>query len=81
MHKTFYDLLEFLLAHDTIPLEIWTRRMGLSMLSAEPFIRFTTVTEDRIIVDKHKFMSILPCDLYAWHSAIVGQLHAELQQR
>ncbi|WP_054943318.1 DUF4037 domain-containing protein [Paenibacillus ihuae] len=81
MHKTFYDLLELLLAHDNLTLETWTGRMTLSMLSAEPFIRFTTVTEDLIIVDKHKFMSIRPADLYAWHSAIVEQLHAELHQQ
>lgn len=81
MHKTFYDLLELLLAHETIPLETWTGRMGLSMLSAEPFIRFASVSGDRIIVDKHKFMSIRPGELYAWHSAIVEQLSAALQQR
>ncbi|MNE94496.1 hypothetical protein D3C80_1924640 [compost metagenome] len=79
MHKTFYDLLKLLLSHDTLPVEVWTVRAGLSLLSAEPFIRFTSVAGDRITVNKHKFLSISPGELYPWHASILNQLQGELK--
>ncbi|AIQ44661.1 hypothetical protein R70723_01100 [Paenibacillus sp. FSL R7-0273] len=78
MHKTFYDLLNLLLAQDTLTVADWTARADLSMLSAEPFIRFTSVTGDQINIDKRKFLSIAPGDLYSWHASILSQLHTEL---
>lgn len=79
MHKTFYDLLKLLLSHEALPVEAWTARAGLSLLSAEPFIRFTSVAGDRITVNKHKFFSISPGELYDWHASILNQLHSELK--
>ncbi|WP_052380702.1 DUF4037 domain-containing protein [Paenibacillus camerounensis] len=78
MHKTFYDLLKLLLAHNTLPITEWTARAGLSMLPAEPFIRFTSIDGDRIIIDKNRFLSVAPGELYAWHASILVQLHTEL---
>lgn len=77
MHKTFYDLLKFLLPKDSLPIKEWTDRMGLSMLSREPFVRFTSVTKDQIIVDKHKLLPIQPEELDSWFAALVEQIKEE----
>lgn len=79
MHVTFYDLLKLLLLEDPLPVTEWTKRISLSVLSGEPFIRFASVQRDHIIVDKEKLLILSPEELYSWHSAIVKQLLAEIR--
>lgn len=79
MHVTFYDLLKLLLATGTLPVHEWTRRISLSVLSSEPFIRFASLHQDHISVDKRKLLALNPEDLYSWHAAIVKQVLAEIQ--
>lgn len=78
MHVTFYDLLKLLLLQDPLPIDEWTRRMSLSVLSSEPFIRFISLEHDHITVDREKLLTLNPEELYSWHSAIVKQVLAEI---
>ncbi|WNS41998.1 DUF4037 domain-containing protein [Paenibacillus sp. MMS20-IR301] len=81
MHVTFYDLLKLLVEEERpLPVHEWTKRMSLSVLSGEPFIRFTSVQQDYIITDKEKLLGLNPEDLYSWHAAIVKQLSIEIRQ-
>lgn len=77
MHVTFYDLLKLLLTEDPLPVTEWTKRISLSVLSGEPFIRFASIHQDLIVADKEKLLTLNPEELYSWHSAIVKQLLAE----
>ncbi|WP_157763947.1 hypothetical protein [Paenibacillus borealis] len=79
MHVTFYDLLKLLLTEDLLLVTEWTKHISLSVLSGEPFIRFASVQQDHIIVDKEKLLTLNPEELYSWHSAIVKQLLAEIR--
>lgn len=73
MQKTFYELTLLLLRNDSLTFEEWERYAGLSLLSSEPFHSFITVTENKIIIDRKKALSIEPEHLYTWHYEVLKQ--------
>lgn len=77
MHVTFYDLMKLLLSSSPLPVHEWTKRISLSVLSGEPFIRFASVQQDHITIDKEKLLNLKPEEVYSWHSVIVKQILAE----
>lgn len=78
MQKTFYDLLKLLLKNDFITVEEWNKNASLSLLSQEPFVSFVTVTDEKIVIDKEKVLSIKPEELYYWHYEILEKALSEI---
>ena len=78
MQKSFYDLLLLLLKNDEISVEEWTKNTGLQILSSEPFFRFVTVAEDKLIVNKDQAFSVKPEELYHWHYEVLEKALAEM---
>jgi hypothetical protein len=74
MQKTFYDLTLMLLRKDFLTLEEWKKHAGTSLLTSEPFHSFITITDDKIIIDREKALSIEPEQLYSWHYEVLKQV-------
>lgn len=71
MQKTFYDLVKLLLEKDSITVEEWNKHAKLSILSSEPFSSFATVTNEKIVINKGKILSIKPENLFYWHYEVL----------
>lgn len=73
MQKTFYDLTLMLLRNEFVLVEDWKRHAGLSLLTSEPFHSFTDISDDKIIIDREKALSIKPEHMYYWHYEVLKQ--------
>lgn len=78
MQKSFYNLLWLLIKNDEISVEEWTKNSSLQILSSEPFFRFVTVAEDKLIINKDKAFSVKPEELYHWHYEVLEKALAEM---
>ncbi|MGH4124248.1 MAG: hypothetical protein ACREV6_15080 [Clostridium sp.] len=64
MQKDCYDLVKFLVKRETVTVEEWKAKASLAMLNGDPFCKIVTVDNEKIILDKEKFLSINQEDMY-----------------
>lgn len=78
MQKYFYGLTELLLQNDEITVEEWEKNADLSILSQEPFFSFVKVTDEKIISDRDKALSIKPEDMYYWYYEVLEKALSDI---
>lgn len=77
-HKWFFDLLSMLAEKKAISIERWRGITDLSMLNNAPFNLCTTITNDQVIFNTDKCVSLTSEDLYSWHFEIVRAVQETL---
>ena len=59
-----YTLLKFLVDKESVTIEEWETMSNITALNYEPFYSIVTIRNDVIVLDKEKFLSINPEDMY-----------------
>ena len=71
MQHTFYLLLAELVRRGSLPWAEWEALGGAGLMKMDPFQPLLHVDEAGIALDRERFLSLSPNDLYAWHYAVV----------
>jgi len=77
--KYCYDLLKFLVEKEIVTVEEWETKASLDWLSGDPFYNIVTVDDEKIILDKEKFLSMNPQDMYSWQYEVLEVVREEMR--
>ena len=77
--KGCYDLLKFLVEKEIVTVEEWETKASFASLNGDPFYNIVTVDSEKIILDKEKFLSMNPKDMYSWQYEVLEAVREEMR--
>lgn len=78
MQLSFYDLMQLLVQHTTVSKEEWLSHVPLDLVNQAPFNLCVQISDNQIILQQDKLLSISPNQLYIWHYEIIEVIQKQL---
>ena len=79
MQRSFYNLLAALAARGTFSWPEWEALGGPGVMNMDPFQPLLAIDDDGVRLDRDRFATVAPAEMYGWHYAIVEAVRG-LQQ-
>ncbi len=80
MQRSFYNLLAALAARDSLTWTEWEALGGTGVMKMDPFQPLLSINDQRARLDRARFASVAPAEMYGWHYAIVEAVRAQQQR-